>query len=417
MSKNFAAIYASTNDSIALEQKFFLKAEVSRGTLIAPTGSDFIYTLGGGGIKFSRPVDTSPVRTGRHNTSVIEAKDVTTWSFPTFFMVDESLGAFSTAEVDQAWRTLMKSLLGKETVGGSSLVYDSSSAPDITFSLFENGDLWANQAPGCYVESSNWTFPGDGRSQAAWSGQGKTTYKLGIGKSTSNNSAGNTVTLVSGDGRKFNGPNVGGMVMIIKADGTTRSTDTPDGTPRNITAVSGDVVTLDGAVLADADGSGVGAPIYLCYYEPLTPTAIDHPLIGLVGTVSIGGMSGGTCVRNVGINIQNNHEAHNFCWGTRGLSGPLYSPAGRLSVDTTVEMNLSHELVKFINNLTDFPGVSLDMTVGSASGRRIELALPKIPFSIPEVTVPENGSIPVTFTGKAEQTALDAADEITISVK
>lgn len=411
MAKNFKNIYNSANDSIALEQRFFIKAESSRGTLIAPTNTDLIHTLTGGGIKYKLPITSSPVRTGRHHTSVIQEKEETNWSFPTYFMVDESLGAFAVGEVDQGWRTLMKSLLGVETVGGSSLTYDASSAPDITFSLFENGDLWANQAPGCFVDSSNWVFPGDGQSQATWSGMGKTMYRIGIGKSTTNNTGGNTVTLLSGEGDKFE---EGGMVMIIEADGTTRSADTPNGSPRTITSITGDVVLLSGATLADADGSGGSAPVYLCYYEPTAPSAINNPLIGLVGDVTVGGMSAGTCVRRLELNIQNNHEPHNFCWGERGLSGPLFTPGGRLTVAATLEMSMSHELLKFLNNLKSFSGIAVAAVVGSAAGRRLGITLPKIPFEIPEITVPDTGSIPVTFTGTAEQTVEDAADEIEV---
>lgn len=408
MAKNFASIWATQNDSVALEQRFFVKQEVTRGTMIAPTDTDLIHTLNGGGIKFKRPITTSPVRTGRHHTSVIESKDETTWSFPTFFHVNESLGSFATGEVDLAWRVLMRSLLGVETVGGSSLTFDASIAPSTTFSLFETGDLWSNQAPGCFVDASNWTFPGDGQSQAAWNGMGKTMYRIGIGKSVTANAA-NAITVATGEGLKFE---VGGMVMVVKANGTTRSSDTPNGSPRTITAISGDVVTVDGAVLTDSDGTVT--PVYLCYYEPTTPTAINHPLIGLVGAVSVGGITSGTCVRKVELNIQNNHEPHNFCWGERGLSGPLFTPGGRLTVQTTVEMSMSHDLLKFINNLKGFAGVALSMVVGSASGRRLAIALPKVPFEIPEISIPDTGSIPVTFSGTAEQSAEDAADEIQV---
>lgn len=414
MSKNFASIWASTNDSSALEQKFFLKLETSRGVLTAPTGADFFYTLAGGAIKFARPANSSPIRSGRHNSSVIQEKDTTNWSFPAYVMINEALGSFSTAEIDPAVRVLWKSLLGKETVSGSALTYDSGNPPDITFSLFETGDLWSNQAPGCFVDAMNLTAPGDGQTQLAWSGMGKTMYRIGVAKSVTDNNAGNDITVATSEGKKFE---IGGMVMIILANGTTRSADTPDGSPRTVTNVVGDVVTVSGAVLAAADGSGVGAPVYLTYYEPTTPVAINNPLTGLVGDVTIGGITVGTCVRSFGLNITNNHEAHNFCWGERGLSGPLFTPGGRLNVETTMELNMSHQLLEFIKDLKNFTGVSFDAIIGETTGRRGQFTLPKIPFAIPEIAVPETGSIPVTFTGLAEQTGIDLADEITAAFK
>jgi len=412
MAKNFAAIYASTNDSSAQEQKFFLKLETTRGVLAAPTGADFLYHLQGGQTTYQRPANTSPIRSGRHHTNVIQEKDVTSWTLPTFFMINESLGAWAATEIDPAVRMLWKSLLGSETVNVANLQYNSTVAPSLTFSVFENGDLWANQAPGAFVESNQITLPGDGQAMATWGGSAKTMYRIGIAKSTTDNNAGNTVTLETGEGERME---VGGMVMIIEANGTTRSADTPDGSPRNITAITGDVVTVDGAVLADADGSA--ADIYLCYYEPATPVAINNPVTGLVGSVSVGGIGMGTCVRRLDMNITNNHELHNFCYGERGLSGPLFTAGGRLTVETTLELNMSHELLAFIKGLKNFTGVAIDAILGSATGRRAQFVLPKVPFAIPEISIPENGSIPVSFTGTAEQTAIDAADEINVYFK
>lgn len=412
MAKNFKNIYNSGNDASALEQKFFLKEETSRGSLLAPAGTDFFRTLAGGAITFGRPINPSPVRSGRHNLTPIEEKDVTAWNMSTFFMINTALGAASTAEIDPAMRVLYKSLLGTETTPAGPK-YAPTDPPDTTFSLFMNGDQFAHQASGCFVESWGGKFPGDGQSMADWAGSGKTMYRLGIGKSTADNNAANTITLAAGDGARFQ---VGGLVMLIEADGVTRSADTPTGSPRAITVISGDVITVSGAVLADADGSGVGAPIYLCYYEPTSPTAINIPLTGLVGTVSVGSLSA-QCVRNVEINITNNHELHNFCWGERGLSGTLFTPGGRLNVEVTLEINMSHDILEFINSLYSFGGIAVSLVNGSATGRRMQIDLAKLIPSIPEIAIPDTGSIPVTFSGIAYETAEDAADEITIEFK
>ena len=48
MAKNFADIYNDVNDSIALEQKFFIKEEVAglRGVQVDPVGTDFFFKIG-----------------------------------------------------------------------------------------------------------------------------------------------------------------------------------------------------------------------------------------------------------------------------------------------------------------------------------------------------------------------------------
>lgn len=408
--KDYAAIYSSVNDSIALEQRFYIKEESTRGVLAVPTGADFFYTLGGGSVNFTQAVESSPHRSGRHHTSVIKQKTSTEWSFPTFFNIDTSLGTADTNQIDPALRTLYKSLMGKEDVSGGSPVYTSETDPSITFSIYEVGDQWAKQAPGSFVESGNATFPGDGDSQIEWSGSSKTALTVGMGLSTVDNNAGNTMTLESGDGERFP---VGAKVMIIKDDGTTRSSDTPDGSPREVVSVVGDVVTLDGAALADADGSA--ANVYLVYYEPESPVAINDPQTGLEGSITIVGLGAADCVRSGSINMVNNHELQDFCYGEEGLGGRLFTPGGRFTAEVSLELNLNKDLVGFLNSIRDFQGEDITLILGDAAGRHVQIEVPKAIFPVPEISVPDSGTIPVTFTGNAYQTALDAADEVTIS--
>jgi len=408
MAKSYPSLYASGNDSIALEQKMFLKVESVRGTMALPTGADFLFHIGGGSVNFSQPVESSPHKSGRHNTSVIKQKTTTAWTLPTFFNIDTTLGGAGAAELDPAARLLHRSMFGFENTVPSP-VYDASVPPNDTFTIMEIGDVWAKQAPGCFVDSANMTFPGDGQAQTEWAGMGKTVYLVGIGKSVTANAA-NTVTLATGEGKRFP---VGAKVMIIDAL-NAKSTDTPAGTARNVTAVAGDVVTLDGAALTDADGTVTA--VYLVYFEPESPVAINDPQTGLIGSITIAGY--GTidnCVRSMSVNCTNNHEPQDFCYGEAGLGGPLFTPGGRLNVEVSLELNLNKDLVGFLNHLRDFSGDEITLILGSATGRHLQIEIPKVIFPVPEIPVPESGTIPVTFTGNALQTGLDAADEITIS--
>lgn len=411
MAKDFASIHASQNDASALEQKIFIKEESVRGVLADPVGTDFIYTLSGSTVNFTQPVESSPHRSGRHHTDVIRQKTSTSWTLPLYFNIDTTLGAASTSEIDGGVRALWKSLMGKEDVSGGSPVYTAADAPNTTFSIYQNGDLWAIQAPGAFVESGNSSFPGDGQAQIEFSGMAKTALTVGIGKSTIDNNGGNTVTLQTGEGGCF--PD-GAKVMLVEADGTTRSADTPDGSPRTVVSVTGDVVTLDGAALADADGSG--ADIFLVYYEPESPTAINNPVTGLEGSITIAGFSSiANCVRSATINMTNNHELQDFCYGEEGLGGQLFAPGGRFTAEVSLELNLSKELVKFLNAIKDFEGEDITLILGDSAGRHFQMEMPKVIFAIPEISVPDTGTIPVTFTGNAYQTDLEQADEVTAS--
>jgi hypothetical protein len=410
MAKNYADLYVSTNDSSALEQRFYIKQETTKGDIIAPQNGDFFYTLAGGSIEFSQPFESSPHRSGRHHLDIIKQKKTLSWSLTTFLNIDESLGAASTAEIDQPVRTLFKSLLGKE-VTSPNLIYTAATAPDITFSIMEVGDKWARQARGCFVNSGTMTFPGDGQAQVEWSGNGVESILVGLGKSTINNDGGNTITLQSGEGKKFP---VGSLVMIVEANGTTRSADTPAGTARKVTSVTGDVVTVNGTALADADG--ISTPIYLCYYEPAAPAAINNPVTGLVGSISVVGLTM-PCFRSATVAMTNDHELVDYCYGEDALAGAIFVPGNRFTATVTVEMNLNDEMVKFFNEIQEFDAKDITVVLGNSAGRHLEVAMPNVKFNVPAFAIPETGSIPVSFEGNAFQTALDAADEVTVEFK
>lgn len=412
MAKNYASIYASSNDSTALIQKFYLKEETTRGTLAIPAGTDYFYVLGGGSINFSQPINPSPHKSGRHNTSAIKEKKALEWSFPTFVNIDETALSAGVGEFDPALRVLWKSLLGRETISGSGVAYDSASEPSLTFSLMEIGDKWAKQAMGLFVDACEVSLPGDGQSQLNWSGMGVEAFLVGIGKSTVDNDGGQTVTLQVGEGKLFP---VGSKVMLVEADGSTRSADTPAGSARTVVSVAGDVVTLDGAALADADGSST--PVYLCYFEPTSAVAIDNPLTGLVGSFVSSSIPGVPCIRSATINIQNGHELVNYCWGHDSASGSIFVPASRLEVDVSIEVNLNKDTAYLYNSITQFEAQDLLFKLGEAAGRHFEVNLPKVIFQVPSISVPENGSIPVTFEGKGYQQSLDQADEVVVSYK
>jgi len=412
MAKNFQEIYDDTGDSSAQIQSFFVKQETVRGTFVAPTGADFIFTLSGGSTNFTQPRFSSPHRSGRHHLSVIKEKTETSWEIPTYFNIDTTLGAASSAEIDPGMRVLHTSLLGAEdTAAGAQY---TPSTPAITFTILENGDKWAKQTVGAFVTDATMEFPGDGQASTTWSGMAKTSNLIGIGKTTTDNNTGNTVTLQTGEGKRFR---VGGQVMLVEADGTTRSADTPDGSPRSITDVTGDVVTVDGAVLADADGSA--ADIFLAYYEPETPVAINDPQVGLEGSLTIAGFSGLDCFRSATITFANNHELKDNCFGEEGLGGALFVPGGRLDIGVSLEINMNHTLVEFLNEIRDdVAGEDIELILGDSTGRHLDIDMDRVIFQLPAVEVPESGSIPVTLESAAVvQSAIDAKDEISIHYK
>lgn len=408
MAKNYAEIYNSANDSIALEQRWYAKLEASRGTAIAPGNTDFFYTLGGGSIAYAQPFESSPHRSGRHNNGIIVKKKTTSWSLTTYFNIDEVQPSASLTEIDAAIRLLFKSVLGNEIVSGGSPVFNSAVPPDLTFTLMEVGDKWSRQARGAFVEAATMTFPGNGEATIAWSGNARDAVLCGIAKSAVANT-GNVVTVLTGEQDRIP---IGAMVMIIKANGTTRSADTAAGSMRFVVSKSGNAITLSGATLADADGST--NPIYLAYYEPSAPAAINNPVTGLVGSMSVASTTQ-DCFRQVVLAITNSHELEDYCYGTDSLGDKVFVPGSRMNAAITIEANLNNEILELFNRVTEFEAQDIQLILGDAAGRHFTLDVPKAIFPVPAFAVPDTGSIPVSFAGTAYQTAFDAADEVTAS--
>ena len=415
MAKNFATEYNKTGDSISLNQSIFVVTEVTKGTFAAPTDTDFIFSLAGSAVNHTQPVTSSPHRSGRHNTDTYAEKKSTEWELPTFINIDTGQAGGDTAR-EAGMAVLWKSLLGNQTdTGGVSSVFESSVDPDITFSLYENGDVWAQQVRGSFVDSMALSAPGDGQAQCSWSGAGADRVRVGIGRFTTSSDGTNIITMGTvTEAKRFP---VGSQVMIIEDDGVTRSADTLNGVYRTVTATNPatGAVTVDGAVLADADGT-TGTGFYLAYAEPETPTGISNIQTGLVGSISIDGLGGSvSCVRSFDLTLSNNHERVNYCYGTDGLATPFFVAGDRLSVELSVEMNLNHSTVEWLYDLDQFTSQDIDFVLGDVAGRHLKIDLPKIIFNIPTTTVPESGSIPFSSDGIGYQTTLGGADEVTVS--
>lgn len=416
MGKNYKNIFERTGDSVALNQKFYVIPETTKGVMVGPTDSSFFYTKGGGAVTHTQPKQSSPHRSGRHNTDIYKEKKVTEWNIPTFVNIDTSQLAAGVAEVEDGIQTLWLSLLGKEDTSGTGVVYTSENDPDLTFSLHECGDKWAQQVPAAFVQQGVLSLPGDGQAGIEWTGRGADRFRMGISISSVDNDGGNTFTCdTASHAKRFQ---VGGLVMIIEGDGETRSADTPNGSYRKVTArdTGTGVVTLDGAPLADADGSGgAGTEVYLVYAEPEAPVGIADIQTGLVGSADIGSLGTLSCMRSASITMNNNHEVVDYCYGTDGLANPYFVPGSRLQVDTELEMNLNDAVIEFLDDLDSFTAQALEFILGDVTGRHLKVEIPKQIFDVPSTSLPEEGSIPVTFSGTGFQTALDAADEITVS--
>ena len=101
-----------------------------------------------------------------------------------------------------------------------------------------------------------------------------------------------------------------------------------------------------------------------------------------------------------------------YCFGEDSLAGPLFVPGSRLSAEVSIELNLNDDVISFFNEVSDFDAKDITLNLGDTASRFFKFLAPNVKFPVPAFAVPESGSVPITFTGTAYQTALDSADEV-----
>lgn len=398
MAKNYKNIYEAGADSSAIDQRFYLRVETEKGEFATPQDGDFFYHMGGT-INHEQPFEASKQKSGRHNVTTIRKKETSSWTLSTYINQNDQNG------VDEAIKTLLLSLLGNRT-GDPVEAYDSSVAPNVSFSLLEVSDLWSRQSPGSFVQGATFKFPGDGESMIEWSGSSKTTQFAGIGKIQSVD--GSNLVLEDGDVEQFTR---GALVMLIKEDGVTRASDTPGGASRIIEDIdiSQNRVRLSSDPIADAVPGD-----YLVYYEPERPVASTRAVIGLTGEFRIRGTV--LPIRNFEVSVQNNHELHDYYYGTASLGPRLYSASKRLMIEPTVQVNVDKNVISMISSAKRFEQQNYQIRLGGEGETNLLIDLPKVQIKVPSFSVPDEGSIPIDFQGTALATSEDEADEIKISI-
>ena len=135
------------------------------------------------------------------------------------------------------------------------------------------------------------------------------------------------------------------------------------------------------------------------------------------GSITIDTLPTLSCVRSATLTLNNNHELVDYCFGTDALSGSIFVPGGRLDATLAIEMNLNAPMVEFMKRVRNFEGHAIELVVGDSSARHLSIDLPRVIFNVPALSVPDTGSVPVSFEGTALQSTLDAADEVTVNLK
>jgi hypothetical protein len=193
------------------------------------------------------------------------------------------------------------------------------------------------------------------------------------------------------------------------------------------------LVAADGrTVLYGADGSLIftwltastgtlSSPVSmddLTYMVPWTPhnfdqVGIDDPVTGLSGTVSLdGGVSTIEEIRSVEISFDPKVEDQDNYYKADGNRGRVVGGRAEITLDLDVMLSVSQ--AQHITEAKRFVARDVLVKLGDPTGRHVRFVFPNVMFQVPDIELPDEGSVPLKLSGKCLQTTVGSLDAFSI---
>lgn len=366
-------------------------------------GGDFL-KMTKGSLKMNQPFEMSEHRSGRQASNIIKKKKVSEGEIEMYLNVPTSGG---TAAVDTPVALLLEGVLGKRTaVGSTAIRFDSTQAPSKYFTICQGNNAFGRQFTGGYGKKLTVSMPGDGEAKLKIPVKARDGKYGSIARLAALVSASATCTVENGESDRFDPLT---RVMVVAPDGRTVLAGY-DGSLYVVsrTDVSHQVV-LSTTVTVEDEG----------FIVPFLPHVFDahgtdNPVTGLDGTVSFdGGSTTVEEIRNVEIDFDHQLEDQDNWYGADTNKGFIVGNKAEITV--TIELLLSASQVERIVKAKEFTTAAIRVVNGPAGGQRWQFDFPKVYFEVPDVEIPDSGSVPVTLKGRCVQTADGALDAITIT--
>lgn len=376
---------------------------VALGTEAAGTaGADFLL-MTKASMKVAQPFEMSPHKSGRQASSTIKKKISADGDVECLFNL--STGALA---IDTAVALLLETILGRKTVSGAAITFDAGQAPNKYFTAVQGSNIFGRSFNGGYGKSLTMSFPGDGEAKFTVPVKFRNGLYASIGKINGavNNSA--NVILENGESPRFD---VDARVMVVDADGRTVLYGADGSLKVNSRTDAAHTLVLSGAVTVGDNGFVV--PFMPHVFDQV---AIDNPVTGLQGSVSLdGGSTTIEEIRSAEVVFDPKVEDLDKFYGSSTNMGRVVSD--RAEIKVKVELTMSASQMHRIVQSKEFLALGVKIVLGPADGRRVEITLPKVLFSVPPMELPDSGSVVATLEGVCLQSASGRLDAISIAYK
>lgn len=377
---------------------------------VANAGTEIVGTYGGNflfmtkaGLKFNQPFEMSEHKSGRQASNVIKKKKVAEGDLEMYFNFDTTGGS---PDIDTPVEDLLEGVLGRKVVTGSSIKFDAGSPSSNYLSVLQGNNAFGRALNGTFPKSLKIALPGDGEAKMTLPLKARTGRYATIAQLMGAVVASANIIVNAGESKRFD---VDSRVMVVKPDGRSVVAGS-DGSLTVLSRTDGsDTVVLSTTVSVADDG-------YLVPWLPhvFDQHGIDNPVTGLQGSVSFD--NGSTVVeeiRSVEIDFDPKIEAFDNFYGADENRG--FVVGGRAEINVTLDVLLSVSQMRKVIEAKEFTYFNLQVTLGPSSGRRLVFSMPHVLFMVPDVEIPDEGSIPIQLQGKCLQSAPGALDALTLT--
>lgn len=402
---------------VGLDQKFWLAMETG-GYGDAATNAPGVPTSGGlghlnGNIEFNIPRENSAYRSARSVVTRLSGKKEVKWGLETY-IVPGTPDMSNHPTLPDAHPMLLTAFGKVDQTDPTEIVYSFVRTSLASFRMLEEGSHFSRIAVGCVCDTVSFSLPGDGKATMKFDGFAQDTYVAGQSLVASTVTGSHSVPVTTGQGARFE---LGSWVDVI--DGTDGNTSKVT-TPRQVTGISTDTLTLSGAVVTLATGD-----IVIGYAPAFDGDGAENALLGLRGSFTTAAFGTVDCqLMKADIMIKNNYTPKSQYYGTSKICG--FVPDKRREVTVKLEILLTKSNFEFYMNNKNF--IADDLTIvlqpqdipapiHAALGRTLTFNMPKVEFNVPKLEQPADGLVKLTLDGICLATDIDNTDtEMTLTI-
>ena len=382
------------NFAFSNEEECFIKKEVSCGTLIKPTASDRIFSVGP--VDFAQEqefLDDEQIGASASMLGPIKGKkNPGDWGINTYVKPSGTLGTAPEHDV------LYDCALGSKKVNaGTSVVYSLANQLD-SFSCWVKKGHTVFAMRGIAIQGAEFGLSGDAISGISWSGNYMEQLYAGTGTADGNYGGGETsIVMKSGHSLRYKAD----MYIEIGDDDNVAA-------GYKITAVN---YTTDTLTIGTVLGSDQGTDPEITPWMPTAGTEVGEPVHGKLGMVTIDGSD--AIVLSANVTLANNAKFYtnekNNEWTAERFGRP-----GKRVVEGNLEAYFMQAGPTYFYRAEYQIADALIIPAGNVSGYIMELSLPYAEYGTPKVSGDEEFQNTVPFKGIASA-ALN--DEFSITFK